>query len=262
MSTVTGDRTRHLWASKWMAYVYVVVSAFVVWALLAVTTAVPAVLLPTPAAAFAQLGEILATPAVLFENVGATAAEVVSAFLIAAVCGLGIGVVVGSRTLLSRAYEPLLANLFAVPVVLLYPLLLGALGSGGAAKVIIGAISAGFPIAIATHWAVRAVDPNLLLAARSMGAKPFATIRRVTLPSILPDVFGGLRTGLSLAIVTVVAGEFLSATVGLGFQLARAGQSFQTPGLFAWLIVTVIVTAVMLGVLTFIQALISRKVNA
>jgi len=265
MSTAARTATplaRRILASPSMVYIYVVLAILTIWVVLSSLGSVPPVLLPTLGETLQQLAAIVSDPETLFANVGATAAEVTLAFAFAAVAGVALGVVVGSRTDYSRAYEPLLANLNAIPIVLLYPLLLGAMGSGGEAKVVIGAISAGLPIAIATHWVVRGVDRDLVVAARSMGARRLSTVRSVTLPAVLPGVFSGLRTGLSLAIVTVVAGEFLSATVGLGLQLARAGESFQTAALFAWLIVTAVFTAVMIGLLSVIQTLVIRKVNA
>ncbi len=231
------------------------------WWILTASGAVQPILLPNIPSTFLALGNLVTHPELILNAVGTTSGTVVIAFVIAGVVGVVIGLVVGSRPLLSRAYEPLLANLSAVPIILLYPLLLGAMGSGPAAKILVGVIVAALPIAIATQSAERSVDQDLVTASRSMGASRRAVIGSVVLPSIFPHIFTGLRTGLGLTIVTVVAGEFLSSTSGIGYELAQTSEAFHTADLFAWLVVTLIFTAVFIGVLSAIEALVERKVS-
>ncbi len=257
----SGGAPTRLVSRQPLIYVYVAAAIVVLWWAVAASGAVQAVLLPQPTAAFTAFGTILSHQSALANTVGATARSVLVAFLIAAPVGVLIGVVVGSRPVLSRALEPLLANLNAVPIVLLYPLLLGAFGSGAMPKIIVGALVATLPIAIATHWAERGLDQDLVTAAHSMGAGETAVVRSVVLPAITPGVFAGLRTGLGLAIVTVVAGKFLSSSVGLGYQLAQTREAFQAPELFAWLIVTIVFTAVAIGIMNVAHALLNRRIN-
>jgi NitT/TauT family transport system permease protein len=256
-----GRQNSNVFGSAGMMYLYVIAFVVVVWIAVAATGLIKPFLLPQAADAFDKLLGLFGEPGTLLVAVATTGWTVLVAFLAASVVGITIGVVIGSRTDFSSAYEPLLANLTAIPLVLLYPLLLGALGSGPPAKMIVGGIAAGLPIAIASHWAMREITPELLDAARSMGASRFARMRSVVLPETMPGIFGGLRTAIGLAVVTVVAGEFLSSPNGLGHELAQASESFQTPALFAWLIVTVAFTAAAVGILNVIQALIYRKVH-
>lgn len=250
-----------VFGSAGMMYLYVIVFVVAVWFVVAATGTIKTFLLPQPAAAFEKLFGLFGEPGTLLVAVATTGWTVLVAFAVASVVGIAIGMLIGGRKDFSAAYEPLLANLTAIPLVLLYPLLLGALGSGPPAKMIVAGLAAMFPIAIASHWAMREITPELLDAAHSMGASRSATLRSVVLPETMPGIFGGLRTAIGLAVVTVVAGEFLSSPNGLGHELAQASESFQTPALFAWLIVTVAFTAAAVGILNVIQALIYRKVH-
>jgi ABC-type nitrate/sulfonate/bicarbonate transport system permease component len=164
-----------------------------------------------------------------------TLSEVVLAFAIAAVVGVSLGVVIARERLLTQAYEPLLGNLSAVPLVLLYPLLVGLFGLGAGSKVVLGALYAFFPIVIASIRAGQDVDRALETAARAMGARTWQLLQVVALPAMVPGIVAGLRVGLGLATVTVVAGEFIASTSGLGYHLAQTSQELNTPELFAWI---------------------------
>lgn len=184
-----------------------------------------------------------------------------AALAVAAPIGLLVGVIVGSGPVAFRALEPWLAHLNTVPLVLLYPLLLGALGSGPTAKIVVGAIGATLATAISTAWAAQGVDQELVAAARSMGAARTAVVRKVVFPTLLPGLSAGLRNGTGLAVVTVVAGEFISSTKGLGYELARTSESFQTPQMFAWLIVTAVFAAAVVTAVNALAAVLNRRVR-
>jgi ABC-type nitrate/sulfonate/bicarbonate transport system permease component len=190
-----------------------------------------------------------------------TLSEVVLAFAIAAVLGVSLGVVIGRERLLTQAYEPLLGNLSAVPLVLLYPLLVGLFGLGAGSKVVLGALYAFFPIVIASIRAGQDVDGALETAARAMGARTWQLLQVVALPAMVPGIVAGLRVGLALATVTVVAGEFISSTRGLGYQLAQTSQELNTPELFAWIVITLMFTVILVAGMSLLADVIDRRVR-
>jgi NitT/TauT family transport system permease protein len=247
--------------SRLVAYVAVVVFALLVWWVLTATDTVEPILLPSPADTWDALRDLVSDPGLVADTIWSTLQPLLPAFALGAVIGTGAGAVIGRSALLREAYEPLLSNLNTIPVIALYPLLAGAIGVGVLPKLLVGFIAAVLPIAIATVWAVRDIDATMLAAARSMGATPWVRMRSVILPAAMPGVFTGLRTGLGLATVTVIAGEFIASTAGIGHQLAETSQSFQTPQLFAWLVITLAFTAVVSGCMSLVEGLIERRVK-
>lgn len=232
------------------AYAGLLVATLAVWATLSAAGAVKAVVLPPPRAVLRALSDLFATPSVLAEPVLVTLRETGAAFALAAVLGIAVGLVIGPSRLLMRAYEPLLASASALPLVVLYPVLAATLGLGTSSKIVLGVLYGFFPVAIATSRAASRVEPTLLSAAQAMGAGRARVLRSVVLPAVAPQVFGGLRVALGLTLVTVIAGEFIAGADGLGYQLAESSQSLNTPALFGWVVITVLLTILVNAVFT------------
>jgi len=241
---VSGRRRRAI------AYVAVVAALGVVWELLTLLGVVPVLVLPAPRSVGQALTAILGDPSSVLAPITRTLAEAGVAFAIAAVLGVVLGVGLGLSRTLRQTYEPMLANLNAVPLVILYPVLAALLGLGFTSKVALGAMYAFFPIVIATVRATSHVDQNLITAARAMGAGRWRVLFHVILPAIADPVISGLRAGLGLALVTVVAGEFIAGSSGLGYQLAASSEGFHAPVLFAWLLIIVVLIILLNGCFT------------
>jgi len=99
--------------------------------------------------------------------------------------------------------------------------------------VLTGALSAFFQIVISTLAGVQTMDPRLLEVGRSYGARGARLFSRVILPAALPAIFTGLRLGLGLALVALVAVEFIAAKSGLGHLVYRHWQMLSTPEMYA-----------------------------
>jgi sulfonate transport system permease protein len=120
-----------------------------------------------------------------------------------------------------------------VPKITLLPFLLIILGVGEPAFVLTGATSAFFQIVISTLGGVQTLDPRLLEAGRNYGAHGARLFWKVILPAALPSIFTGLRLGLGLALVSLVAVEFIAAKSGLGHLVYRHWQMLSTPEMYA-----------------------------
>lgn len=246
---------------RFASYAVVVAVVLSLWFALTTFGVTSQLILPRPADVAQSLGQVMQDSTLLRTAVLATLLEVIAAFSIAAVVGVPLGLAVGRIRLLAEAYEPLLGNLSAIPLVLLYPLLVGLFGLGGSSKVALGALYALFPTTIAAIRAGHDVDGVLETAARSMGARGWQLQHVLVLPSMVPGVVAGLRVGLGLATVTVVAGEFISSTKGLGYQLAQTSQELNTPSLFAWIVITLAFTIVLGASMSVLGQLIDRRVR-
>ena len=155
------------------------------------------------------------------------------AFVVAAVPGVGLGLVMGMVRPVREAVEPYVALLFPVPKIALLPFLLILLGVGEPAFVLTGALSAFFQIVISTLVGVQTMDPRLLEVGRNYGARGVRLFRSVIVPAALPSIFTGLRLGLGLALVAIVAVEFIAARSGLGHLVYRHWQMLSTPSMYA-----------------------------
>jgi NitT/TauT family transport system permease protein len=157
-----------------------------------------------------------------------TLARLAAAFVLAALAGVPLGLALGRIRALREAIDPYIAFLFPVPKIAMLPFLLILLGVGEPAFVLTGAISAFFQITLSTLAGVQTMDPRLLEVGRNYGAAGGRLFRTIVLPAALPSIFTGLRLGLGLALVTIVAVEFITARSGLGHLVYRHWQMLST----------------------------------
>lgn len=228
------------------------------WFLLAISEVVNPFLLPSPIDVARDLGAVL-TDSATYPHLWTTLRQVLLAFGLAAALGIGIGLPIGWYRTLRKAYEPVLGMVYAVPLVVLYPVIALFFGIGATSKIVFGALYAFFPIVLATISAVSLVDQNLVSAGRSMGARGATLFRTVVLPAARPRIMVGLRLGIILATLAVVGGQYIAGTSGLGYLLATAGQSFQTVLMFAYICLTLAFAALVNGLMAALDHYTNRS---
>jgi NitT/TauT family transport system permease protein/taurine transport system permease protein len=159
--------------------------------------------------------------------------EVVLSMLIA--CGLGIlvGAIVGGVAVLRNLLLPVFSSLYAVPIVILYPIFTAWFGIGSESKIAFAGIYGFFPVMLSTAAGIRTIDPQFILAARSMGATLPQQVTRVIIPASVPTVFAGLRLGGALTIIGVVVSEMLTASAGIGYLVTLNRTILDSPRVFA-----------------------------
>src|SRR3954463_5325442 len=159
--------------------------------------------------------------------------EVALAMLIACGAGILVGALVGGLKPLRDLLLPVFSSLYAVPIVILYPIFTAWLGIGSEAKVAFAGVYGFFPVMLSTAAGIRTIDPQLLLAARAMGATVPQRITRVILPASLPTVLTGLRLGGALTIIGVVVSEMLTSAAGIGYLVTSYRTVLDSPHVFA-----------------------------
>ena len=178
---------------------------------------VHAVVLAAPseivAAALADGGQFLAAFRV-------TVLEMAVAIAITWSAGIGFGLLAGAIPQLGLAAGPIMTSLFAVPLIIWYPLFIVWVGIGPESKVLFAVISGFFPIALNTLYGVRLLDRRYLLLGRSIGASRWQSLFRILIPLALPAIVSGLRVGSALVVIGVVVTEMLVSTAGLGFWIS------------------------------------------
>jgi NitT/TauT family transport system permease protein len=183
--------------------------------------------------------------------------EVVIGFAAGGLVGLAVGGLLARSRLASRFLSPYLVAAQSVPILAVAPLLTLWFGSGLLPKVLICALIVFFPVAIATLVGLRTVDPRLIELGRSLRADRRQQLLVIELPAALPTILGGLRVGITLAVVGAIVAEWAGAEAGLGWLLNLArGGSFDTPLLFATLVTIALLGIVLYGLMVGLERLI------
>jgi len=157
-----------------------------------------------------------------------TVAELLVALAIAIFLGGACGLLLGGIKALRITILPVLASIYAVPLVILYPVLTAWIGIGPESKVIFGALYGIFPMILATAAGVQTVDAGLLTASHSMGATRAQLMWQVILPASLPSVLSGIRLCSAMAAIGVVVAEMMASTAGIGFLITQNRTMFNT----------------------------------
>jgi NitT/TauT family transport system permease protein/taurine transport system permease protein len=178
-----------------------------------------------------------------------TMIEIGAAILVAWTLGIVVGVVVGSSHALAAATAPVLSSIFAIPLIILYPLLMAWLGIGPLSKIVFGVLSGFFPIALNTVDGVRAIERRYFVFARSIGATSLQTYARIVFPLALPAVVSGLRVGTGLVVIGVVVTEMLASLGGIGFLISYHRTLFNTGHVyFGMMLALTMAVAVNIGI--------------
>jgi NitT/TauT family transport system permease protein len=166
-----------------------------------------------------------------------TLTEVALGLLAGGLAGLTIGILLARSRLAERLLSPYIVAAQATPILALAPLIALWFGSGLGSKVLICALIVFFPIAVATMVGIRSVDRKLLELGHSLRATRWQTLTKLQIPGALPQILGGLRIGVTLAVVGAIVGEWAGGDRGLGvlINLAR-GSLFDIPLMFATLL--------------------------
>jgi NitT/TauT family transport system permease protein len=168
--------------------------------------------------------------------------EVACAMLVACGAGILIGAVVGGLAPLRQALLPVFSSLYAIPIVILYPVFTAWFGIGSESKIAFAGIYGFFPVMLSTAAGIRTIDPQHLLAARSMGATLPQLITRVIIPASIPTVLAGLRLGGALTIIGVVVAEMLISAAGIGYIVTRNRTILDSPRVFAGIILVLLLS--------------------
>jgi len=122
----------------------------------------------------------------------------------------------------SAVAAPILVNLYSIPKVVLYPIILLIFGLGLTSEIAFGALHGIVPVMMFTMNAVRNIKPVLVKTARVLGLSASTLMRTVLLPAAFPEIFTGLRIGFSVTLLGTVMSEMFGSKRGLGFLLMNA----------------------------------------
>jgi NitT/TauT family transport system permease protein len=215
-------------------------------------------LFPYPQTVLASLWRLI-VDGTLLPSLGHTALECATAFGVSMGLAIVFGLVVGASSHLRDAVEPLAAAIYAVPMVILFPVFLTAFGLTTTTIVAFGVAHAFFPPFLAVLSSLRQVTPAHKQLCRLYRASFWKASTKVILPSISPHVFQGARISLSMSLLGVIIGEILSARVGLGYLVIHYYELTRFNDMYAAILATFIIIVVADVILRRAEALVTLR---
>jgi NitT/TauT family transport system permease protein len=195
------------------------------WQCAAVYGHLPTVILPPPIAVWQVLA--LHMPLLLLHAVP-TAVESTLGFLIATVLGVLIATGMSYSRLAREAVYPHLILFQLIPKVALAPLFIVWLGIGPQSRLAFATFISFFPLVIATIAGLSEVPPEMIRLGTSLTATKWQVFRTIRFPYALPYVFAGMKVAVTLSMIGVIVGEFITAQRGLGYLILFAGSQSET----------------------------------
>jgi NitT/TauT family transport system permease protein len=199
------------------------------WKLLVVVGDWKPFILPPPESVAARFVSAWAD-GTMAPNVATTLVEIGLGFAVGAGLAVLLGYLLARSRLAERLLSPYVVAAQSTPILALAPFFVLWFGTGLLSKVVMCSLIVFFPVAVATMVGVRQVDRDLLEMTRSFRASRLQTLTRIEIPGALPSIFGGLRVGVTLAVIGAVISEWAGADQGLGVLLNVArGSRFDMP---------------------------------
>ena len=225
----------------WLSVAAMFAAFLVIWKSVVIVSGLPPFILPPPETVGTRFVTAW-TDGTIWPHLTTTLTEVALGFGVGAGLALVVGYALARSAVVERLLSPYLVAAQATPILALAPLFALWFGSGLLGKVVICALIVFFPVAVATMVGIRSVDARLLELGRSLRATRRQVLTTLEIPAALPNILGGMRVGVTLAVVGAIVGEWAGADRGLGvlINLAR-GSLFDTPLMFATLLTIALV---------------------
>ena len=228
----------------------VILASLVVWEIACRVFGIREFLLPAPSRI---LGVVANNPVWLLTNAWHTLYSTLIGFVLAVIFGVTMAVLIISSRFLEETLYVLLVTMNSVPKVALAPLFVVWMGTGMLPKISIAATIAVFVIVIDLVLGLRSIDPDMIDLARSFKGSKWKTLVKIRFPSALPNLFAGMKVGITLALIGTIVGEFVASDRGLGHGIVVSQGSFEIPAMFAAIIVLGIMGTVLFFVVDFAE---------
>jgi NitT/TauT family transport system permease protein len=188
------------------------------------------------------LEAIRAIPAILGDkdsliNFAASLRRMAIGFGVALVVSIPLGLLMGRSRAVASFFNPLLMVIYPVPKAALMPIIMLWLGIGDLAKTLVIFLGVSLPVIYHSFEGAKAVEEKMLWSGAAMGLSPAERLVRIVLPAALPEILTGCRTGLVLALITMITSEMIARQSGAGNILFNALDMGEYDTLFAMIII-------------------------
>jgi len=190
---------------------------------------------------------------ILMTNLLPTAIEAVCGFLLGNFAAIALATVFVYRKTSEEALFPIAVMVNTIPVVAKAPILVLLLGNGMETKIAIAAIICFFPTLVNMTRGLRDVRPEQLELMRILSATPREVFFRIRVPNALPYLFSALKIAASTAVIGAIVGEWIGSNVGIGALIIQATYNFDSPLLYATIVVGSTFSALFFGVISLAE---------
>ena len=229
-----------------------------IWELIAGLKLVDPFIISSPSRIAVQIGK-LAADGSLFYHIGVTLWETVAGFVIAVVLGTGIALALWWSERARRILEPYIVVLNSLPKIALGPVIIIWFGTGSSAIVFM-TVLVGIIVAI-LHMlgGFMATDANKILLLQSMGASKVQMLRKLVLPSALPQFVGMLKICVGMAWIGSIMGEYIVSKAGLGYLIVYGGQVFKLDLVMAATVILCALAGAMYALVALAERILTKK---
>jgi ABC-type nitrate/sulfonate/bicarbonate transport system permease component len=205
---------------------------------------------PAPTIIVSAMGQMIGSGE-LWRHLGISLQRVGYGFVLGAMPAVVLGLAAGWSGKIRIIVEPLVSATLPIPKLVILPIIMLIFGIGEASKIVIVAVGAFYPALINSAAGVMGIRPVYFEVARNFGATRWQKFWRLIVPGSLPMVFVGLRLAFGMALLMVVASEFVSARTGIGALIWLSWETLRTEklyaGISAWAIVGIVSSAVLMS---------------
>jgi sulfonate transport system permease protein len=191
---------------------------------------------PAPSRTYEALAESITT-GTLWGPFAATALRMFEGWIVASVAGICLGALVGSSRTARDYLQPTLEFLRPFPASAVIPAAILIFGLSNAMAVWVIAFGSIWPVLLGTLHGFASIEPRLKEVSSALELSAIAYLRKIALPSALPDIFTGIRISLAIALILAVVVEMQAAQAGLGQNILLAQRMFRSPELYAGIVV-------------------------
>ena len=234
----------------WLSPLLACLGLLAVWQVAAMLLATESV--PTAWQAIRTVPEILGDPEQL-GNILDSIRRMVIGLALAVAVSIPLGLAMGRSARVAAFFNPLLMMIYPVPKAALMPIIMLWLGVGDASKSLVIFLGVSLPVIYHSFQGARAVEEKMLWSGAAMGLSGIARMIRIVLPAALPEILTGCRTGLVLALITMVTSEMIVRQAGIGNLLFNSLDLAQYEAVYA--------TIIIVGALGFFLDLIFEKLR-
>jgi NitT/TauT family transport system permease protein len=193
----------------------------------------------------------------LLQNIWITAIEALAGFIVGNLVAVLIASVLVHSKALQQIFLPIAVAINAIPVVAKAPILVLIMGNGMAPKITIAAMVCFFPTLINMVQGLEAVNPQIMELMRILSATRSQVFFKLRLYSALPYLFSALRIAASMCVIGAIIGEWIGATQGIGAQIIQATYNYDSPLLYA----AIVLSAALSGLFYVVVALVEKRIG-
>lgn len=182
-----------------------------------------------------------------------TVVEIAGAVGLSVVVGIPLGFLIGIKSTATDIYEPIVYLLYAIPGIVLYPIIYLMVGVGPFSRILFGTFLAVFVLMIYTIAGLRQVNAGYFRLSKSLKLSSTTVLMKVVLPAAAPQIVSGLRQCVALAILGVIAGEILASGQGLGYVISNASYHFQPQLMYAVIVLVMIIAFILIEIIKIVE---------